>query len=469
MKKTCIYCGAELHEQSVFCHVCASSQLEKRRPGIPRIRRRRALFPALAGVAVVALLLTGFALRDREEPTVHADPDVPSESIPLEPIPAFAGPVEPEPEPEVEPTMDPTAAPVELTGPNGTLIYSDSDGVYQLSLSFYRSVGMDPPSEHDLVLDQMVGTGNFTYSQLFVTNRFGSVVNEEFLAKIRLIEVCAALPDGSPINTEGPLVNEEDPLALRSTRVLFGESIGTITVSWTITMENGDLLNLQHVLTIVESQPQPIGPIIPNYLSAEDCFLRRLSDEQLAALKDANADTLQAEISTIADAVAYLDQFPHGRDSFFDALDRDFLLNIEWMLDLHRGEATGPDVYTSFTGWCLADDYPESRYIVASGDSHGFTWIYHGLLLPTEGGWHVTSPAGHSVYWNTVYGFDEMTIPGLEGLESRLIPHHAGMSDDSDLFLYHLFTVETGRDTMNFWLNGNYIATDSGAEELYRR
>ena len=457
--KRCIHCGAELPEQASFCHSCANSQHANRTVPTPRpVRKRIVLLAGFAAVVLAALITAG---------TVLWQGGAASGVLP-EPQESYAVGSSTPPVPTETPDVAPE--PLALSSRTGELLYSDSDGEYRLILSFYRSNGVNPPSEHDETRSEIVGNRVFTYSQLFVTDGTGSAANEEFLAKVRSFEI-EAIPQGDSAAMEpvGPVINREDPLALRSAMVYFDTTCGSNIVRWTITMNNGDTLTLQHVLTILEAEQEVTGPILSSYLTEEDYFLRKLTDEQLAALKEADIDTLQAEIATVADAVAYLDQFPHGRDSFFAALDSDFLLDIGVMLGMHRGEATGPDVYTAFTGWCLADDYPESRYIIASGDSHGFTWIYHGLLLPAEGGWHVTTPAAHSVCWNTVYGFDEMTVSSLEGLENALIPLHAGMVDDSNLFLYHLYTIETGQESMNFRLNGDYLATDSGALEHYRR
>ena len=439
--KRCIRCGAELPEQASFCHICANSQLTRRSVPVPKhMRKRFALLAGFAAVLLAAVIAAGAM------------------------FPRGGAPSEPTETPAV------TSEPLALSSRTGELLYNSPDGEYRLSLSFYRSDGVNPPNEHDETRSEIAGSRVFTYSQLFVTDGTGSAANEEFLAKVRSFEIEAIPQDGSSaMEPMGPVINREDPLALRSAMVYFDTTCGSNIVRWTITMNNGDTLSLQHVLTILEAEQEPTGPILSSYLTEEDYFLRKLTDEQLSALKEADIDTLQAEIATVADAVAYLDQFHHGRDSFYSALDSDFLLDIGMMLGMHRGDATGPDVYTAFTGWCLADNYPESRYIIASGDSHGFAWIYHGLLLPTEEGWHIVTPAGHSVCWNVIYGFDELTVPSLDGLENALTPLHAGMVDDSDLFLYHICTIETGQKTMNFRLNGNYLAADSSALEHYRR
>lgn len=193
--------------------------------------------------------------------------------------------------------------------------------------------------------------------------------------------------------------------------------------------------------------------------------IRRLSDERLVQLKDADAQTLQREIGTVADAVAYLDQFD---GTFYDAVDEDFRMDIWGMLELHRSEATGCDFYTAFTGWCLADDHPDGGYLLACGEAPGFLWIYHGLLLPVEAGYRVISPAAYSTRWNCVWGFDEVMVGSREELAGQLALRHDGMSDDSGLKLYDLFAVKLGLSRMDFWLDGARLQNDVEAEELFR-
>lgn len=313
MSKKCIYCGAELHLESDFCHSCVQSQIKKTKPRIPRAGRRKAVLCASAGVIAIALLLAVFGWRDE------------------------------------------------------------------------WGSGLD--------------------SSELVSPEPGEVISD-------------------------PVVSTEpDP--------------------------------------IEEISIEP-GQYFAGYSGTEAYLRRELDDDRLWQLRDADIFALQESISTVADAVAYLDQFPHGRNSFFDAVDSDFLMDVAFMLDLHRTEATGPDVYTAFTGWCLADDYPAARYLISTGTCPGFTWIYHGLLLPSEAGYRIITPAGHSKHWNCVFGFEEVSVSTLEGIKEHLIPIHAGMTDDSDMFLYHLFAAEVGPTELNFWMDDHYLITTAAAEELYR-
>lgn len=501
MSKKCIYCGAELHDRAVFCHSCANSQIEKQRLVPPRVGWKRPVAAAGCVLLVFLLLFLINAVIDARSITEqpHASqssgPEVSSSSIPAgeplsmeEPSPSGSAaisdspslPAEEEPaitpEPSAEPepsatseppiTPEPSNSPEPSRGPeptnyessNGELLYADEDGAYRLILTFYRSDGEIPPMQHEEERRLQAWQIEATYSQLFVAEaETGVAANEVFLQKVSSFELdVISLSDGAIIETEGPLTNEEDPLALRSALVYYNSVSGSNLLRWTITMKNGDVLTLQHILTITE-QRRP----------SENRTERLLTDDQLAELKQADIDTLQTAISTVADAVAYLDLFG---ERFYDSLDSDFLLDIEHMLSVHRSEATGTDVYTAFTGWCLADDYPDAKYLIAAGDSGSFNWVYHGLLLPVEGGYKVISPAAYSSRWNSVRGYDEVAASSLDGIVEHLALRHDGMTDDSGLPIYHLYAADVGVSAgLNFYLDGNYLLTSSDAVELYRQ
>ena len=192
---------------------------------------------------------------------------------------------------------------------------------------------------------------------------------------------------------------------------------------------------------------------------------RVLTDEQLAALKYADADTLQAWISTVADAVAYLDQFACP---MFDGLGSNFELDIDVMLGLHRQEATAPEVYTAIAGWCLADDYEDVKYLVASGQEQGMAKIYHSLLLPGDKGYHIINPAQHSVRQNGIYGLEERCVDDLNGIAVQGSLVHNWMADDDRLLMYHLFLADAGNKVLSFTLTDKFLTAHNDAKELYR-
>ena len=192
---------------------------------------------------------------------------------------------------------------------------------------------------------------------------------------------------------------------------------------------------------------------------------RVLTDEQLEKLKYADAETLQVWISTVADAVAYLDQF---EQHFYSCINSGFEVDVEFLLDLHRREATAPDTYTALTGWFLADDYPETKYLAATVLHESNSTVHHSLLLPTENGYQVISPSQHSKRENAVFGFDEMVVKDPTDAGTTMIPHRDDMWDDSHLIMHHLLAVNAGEKTLRMNMDGNFFRFSPNVEEWYR-
>jgi hypothetical protein len=483
MSKLCIFCGAEIHAEAAFCHVCAQSQVSKE---ISRAPKRTSKISLTVTGSIIFVVLSLFIVTlsmhsgmtaDKPEAIAYNSPDQPTsfdgEVTPMPivqpntsvaPIPPVDSEYSdepvisavPSPVHESEPAEE--REPVRIQSDNAELAYTDGEETYRLVLTFYRSDGVFPDAVNWMEVSTHAQGREFTYSQLFVEGvTAGKRANENFLEKVSSFYVEAIPVDTSAVmETSDPLVNEEDLLALRSARVYFDAYNGTNIIRWTITMKNGDVLSLQHSLSATE---------LRRYTGNEG--ERLLTGSQLEKMKWADAETLRNEISTVADAVAYLDQFDMH---FYDALDSDFKLDVESMLNTHRTEATGTDVFTAFVGWCLSDDYPDAKYLIASGAAKSFTWIYHGLLLPIEGGYRVVCPSSYSTRWNCVWGFDSVEVASLDDLVSNLVLRHDGMADDSGLPIYHVYAINVGASNgASFWQDGDYLITNSVATELYRK
>ena len=123
---------------------------------------------------------------------------------------------------------------------------------------------------------------------------------------------------------------------------------------------------------------------------------RKLTDEQIAALKDATLDQLKMQISTFPDYVAWVDTIESGfstsitsNPQFQITLDATF--NFPWLSSM-----VGPGMITSFAQYCLADDIPEIGIVMAvlvSVTGHDF--IYANTI-PVENGYLVLCPATYS-------------------------------------------------------------------------
>lgn len=141
-----------------------------------------------------------------------------------------------------------------------------------------------------------------------------------------------------------------------------------------------------------EPTPEPEQSAAPDLSkpTKEEYIERHMTDAELAAIKKADPKTLQEEISTVGDAVAFLDQFsPMG----FRRSGENFNLSIDFLLDLHRRpEATFNQTYTSFAAWCLSDDYDGVQIIACVYENNRKASGTTALLLPTQNGYAIYSP-----------------------------------------------------------------------------
>ncbi len=154
--------------------------------------------------------------------------------------------------------------------------------------------------------------------------------------------------------------------------------------------------------------------------SPADYLDRRLTDSELASLKSASLDTLRKKISTVGDAVAFLDQFsPRWFSGFSDSLR----LDIEFLYDLHtRPEATFSHTYTAFTAWCITDDFEDVRYLICTGALQDYFRTSPALILPITDGYYIYSPYETSSLLDP--GSSEpvkaMTLSSLSGIEESV-------------------------------------------------
>lgn len=210
-------------------------------------------------------------------------------------------------------------------------------------------------------------------------------------------------------------------------------------------------------------EKQPASPSVPapvQTTATRDTYLKRvLTDAQLAALKDADKDQLRASISTISDAVAYLDQF----NAKFWTGDGRNNLTADHALHQIREESTATaNVYTGFAGWCLSDDYPNVQFVTMYVEQE--YRMCAALALPINGGWLILSPtttsvaAGGSHY--TLTEIDEVQVTALENLQKVLVA-----SDFEEEPILSIFLGAVGQDLIFQWEG---IALLSGnAREVY--
>jgi len=174
----------------------------------------------------------------------------------------------------------------------------------------------------------------------------------------------------------------------------------------------------------------------------EEYLSRVLTDAELASLKGADPEKLRATISTIKDAVAYLDQFkPDG----FSGLGG-IRLDLDFVLNLHTApEATCPQTYAAFVAWCLTDDFSGIQYVISTGMNYSVLRILPMLALPIDGGFWIYSPHGLAelLPWEHAYIVDTQ-VDSLVNLEEKIsLP----WSDPNHL---QIFVADANQRTLTF-------------------
>jgi len=214
--------------------------------------------------------------------------------------------------------------------------------------------------------------------------------------------------------------------------------------------------------TLPDVQPTVPTPSVSSTTATRDTYVKRiLSDSQLAALKTADKDTLRSSISTISDAVAYLDQF----NAKFWTGDGRNNLTVDHALRQIREESTATaNIYTAFAGWCLSDDYADIQFVTMYVESE--YRMSAALVLPVNGGWLILSPSQLSVlakddnHTPNLTEIDEVQVTSLENLQQTLVA-----SDFKDEPILSIFLGAVGQDLIFQW-EGIALLTGN-AREIY--
>lgn len=219
--------------------------------------------------------------------------------------------------------------------------------------------------------------------------------------------------------------------------------------------------------TLPEKQPAPPAPPSPPVQTAatRDTYLKRLlTNAQLSAMKSADKDTLRSSISTVADAVAYLDQF----NAKFWTGNGQNNLSADHALSEIREEGTATaNIYTGFAGWCLSDDYPSSQFVTLYVEEE--YRMSAALVLPVNGGWLILSPSQLSAVPDkshySLTELEEVQVKSLDNLQQVLVP-----TDFRESPVLSVFLGAVGQDLDFQWegiglLSGNarevYAITDA--------
>ncbi|MEY8403089.1 zinc ribbon domain-containing protein [Oscillospiraceae bacterium 44-34] len=251
-RKNCPHCGAQLPNEAAFCPHCAGSIHKRTEVKPPRHMPGWALRSALIAVCILAVALAGW---------LHTRPK----------------------------TYD--------DGGTATVIYTDRDGSYQLLLGWRN----DPYTPAPEVYREAELDGEYRIPMCLFVHHTGSDANaaNAFMNKVESVTAQFG-PAGDPegyITYTDPAPNGCCPEAMAVSFVDFLGRDNSAVGTWTITMNNGDVIRLHQTLEVRVIQTVDYYP--------EDVAMG--TSEELQALIDAVSETADptAVINLHLPAVTY--------------------------------------------------------------------------------------------------------------------------------------------------------------------
>lgn len=244
--KKCVNCGQELPDEAAYCPHCETSQIEKRLVEPPKRRRGAAAAAVCASVLIAAALGAALAAGGWRE----GDAPSPSAPIPAASVPAESMPAE-------------TAGQEDgLSGMGADMMYSSGGSSYRLMLVIDAdSDGVQvPQAERSNTCAE--GSWAANPSQLYVYNAAdNSPANGEFM---ELVDGCSveALPRGGAAQMEytAPAADPSFPNAAMVSHISFTYGCGTNDILWTLSMKNGDTVQLCQSITVIDLETRVFTP-----------------------------------------------------------------------------------------------------------------------------------------------------------------------------------------------------------------
>ena len=238
--KNCPRCGARIPQEAAFCPCCARSVNSRKEIHPPRRLSRRAVRIALVVLASLALVLAAWLYT---RPRVYD---------------------------------------------NGTaeVIYTDSDGSYQLLLNHFGD-RFQPMADYAEEVEE--GTTSNKPSRLFI-NHVDTGVNakEVFLRKVETINVELLRGGDSPEPWQytQPQATDYDPEAASRSILTYTDRSGDMELRWNIRMKNGDTIRLY--------QRMALGVVPTRHFYPEDVPMD--TTEELQALVDQVNETITSDV-----------------------------------------------------------------------------------------------------------------------------------------------------------------------------
>ena len=239
-QKNCPHCGVQLPEAASFCPHCARSVNQRQELRPPRRLPRRVLRGALLVLVLGALAVTAWSYT---RPKIY----------------------------------DNGAAEV---------IYTDSDGSYQLLLNHFGD-RFQPMADYAEEVEE--GTTSNKPSRLFI-NHVDTGVNakEVFLRKVEAItvELLQGGDSPEPWQYTQPQASDYDPEAASRSILTYTDRSGDMELRWNIRMKNGDTIRLY--------QRMALGVVPTRHFYPEDVPMN--TTEELQALVDEINETVTSDV-----------------------------------------------------------------------------------------------------------------------------------------------------------------------------
>ena len=239
-QKNCPHCGAQLPEAASFCPHCAQSVNQRQELRPPKRLPRRVLRGALLVLILGALAAAAWSYT---RPKIYD---------------------------------------------NGTaeVIYTDSDGSYQLLLNHFGD-RFQPMADYAEEVEE--GTTSNKPSRLFINHmETGVNAKEVFLRKVEAINVELLRGGDSPEPWQytQPQITEYDPEAASRSILTYTDRSGDMELRWNIRMKNGDTIRLY--------QRMALGVVPTRHFYPEDVPMN--TTEELQALVDEINETITSDV-----------------------------------------------------------------------------------------------------------------------------------------------------------------------------
>ena len=229
MSKKCGNCGADLPEDASFCPHCTQSQVERSEVKPPRLWRKKALYGLLGALVLIVAALAVFL------------PHWPK---------TFEG--------------------------GASVTYTDKDGTYDLLIStLLDGISSNQPQEKRMI-SFSVDEQSCLPDYLGVYQNGELMDPEGFLDKVERCSLEAFPNENGALEILGPLYDEMYAPSVLEADVIFTGGSGTNELVWTLTMKNGDTIQLTHTLEVL--------PLVHQTYTAEETSLA--TTEDLNALLD---------------------------------------------------------------------------------------------------------------------------------------------------------------------------------------